>query len=57
MMTLSDFLDEQMKDPTFKAEWDALEDEYSQIQKQIESQDCKERMPDPTKVIRKIAVL
>ena len=50
-------LNEYMKGPDFKREWDALEDEYSQIQKQIESQDCKEMIPDPPKIVCKIAVL
>ncbi|MBR6267975.1 MAG: hypothetical protein IKR28_06540 [Selenomonadaceae bacterium] len=48
---------EYLIDPGFNREWDALEDEYSQIQKQIESQDCKEMIPEPVKAVRKIAVL
>ncbi len=56
-MILDRTLNEYMKGPDFKREWDALEDEYSQIQKQIESQDCKEMIPDPAKIVCKIAVL
>ena len=31
MSSFNDFLNEQLKDPELKAEYDALEDEFSQI--------------------------
>lgn len=36
MSSFNDFLNEQLKDPEFKAEYDALEDEFSQIQAAID---------------------
>lgn len=36
MSSFNDFLNEQLKDPEFKAEYDALEDEFSQIQAEID---------------------
>ena len=32
MTTLDDFLSEQLQDPDFKKEWDALEPEFSIVQ-------------------------
>ena len=32
MTTFNDFLNEQMKDPAFKAEWEALDPEFSVIE-------------------------
>ena len=32
MTNFNDFLNEQMKDPEFKAEWDALDTEFSVIE-------------------------
>ena len=32
-----DYLDEQMKDPSFRTEWDALEPEYAIIQAMIDA--------------------
>ena len=32
MTNFNDFLNEQMKDPTFKAEWEALDPEFSVIE-------------------------
>ena len=34
-----DFLDEEMKDPDFKREWDALEDEFNLIREDFDSDD------------------
>jgi len=36
MSSFNDFLSEQLKDPELKAEYDALEDEFSQIQAAID---------------------
>ena len=36
MSSFNDFLNEQLKDPEFKAEYDALEDEFSQIHAAID---------------------
>lgn len=35
MTKFNDYLNEQMKDPAFKAEWDALEPEFSIMQAMI----------------------
>ena len=32
MTNFNDFLNDQMKDPAFKAEWDALDPEFSVIE-------------------------
>ena len=36
MSSFNDFLNEQLQNPEFKAEYDALEDEFSQIQAEID---------------------
>lgn len=36
MSSFNDFLNEQLQNPEFKAEYDALEDEFSQIQAAID---------------------
>ena len=38
MMTLSEFIDEEMKDPEFKKEWDLLDAEFAEMQRKIDSQ-------------------
>ena len=40
MTNFNDFLNEQMKDPEFKAEWDALDPEFSVIEAMLKA--CKE---------------
>ena len=40
MRTLEDVLAEQMKDPEFKAEYDALEPEFAIIQAMIDARRC-----------------
>ena len=37
MTNFNDFLNEQMKDPEFKAEWDALDPEFSVIEAMLKS--------------------
>lgn len=37
MTKFNDFLNDQMKDPEFKAEWDALQPEFSVIQAMIDA--------------------
>lgn len=37
MTKFNDFLNDQMKDPGFKAEWDALQPEFSVIQAMIDA--------------------
>ena len=37
MTKFSDYLNEQMKDPAFKEEWDALEPEFSIMQAMIDA--------------------
>ena len=36
MSSFNDFLNEQLQNPEFKAEYDALEDEFYQIQAEID---------------------
>ena len=38
MTNFNDFLNEQMKDPEFKAEWDALDPEFSVIEAMLKAQ-------------------
>ena len=35
MTNFNDFLNEQMKDPEFKAEWDALDPEFAVIERSL----------------------
>ncbi len=35
MTNFDEFLNEQMKDPEFKAEWDALDPEFAEIEAEI----------------------
>jgi len=42
-MLFSDFLDEQLKDPKFKVEWDALESEFSALETEIATKAKKRR--------------
>ena len=37
MTNFNDFLNEQMKDPEFKAEWDALDPEFSVIEAMLKA--------------------
>ena len=37
MTKFNDYLNEQMKDPAFKEEWDALEPEFSIMQAMIDA--------------------
>ena len=37
MTNFNDFLNEQMKDPEFKAEWDALDPEFSEIEAMLKA--------------------
>ena len=37
MTNLNDFLKEQLKDPVFKAEWDALDPEFSVIEAMLKA--------------------
>ena len=37
MTNFNDFLNEQMKDPEFKAEWDALDPEFSVIKAMLKA--------------------
>ncbi len=37
MTGFNDYLNEQMKDPVFKAEWDALEPEFSIMQAMVDA--------------------
>lgn len=39
MLTLQEVINEEMKNPEFKAEWDALEPEFQSIRSSIE--DCE----------------
>ncbi len=41
MLTLDEYLAEQMKDPEFKAEWDALEPEFQIIRAIIEGRTAR----------------
>lgn len=44
MLTLQEVINEEMKNPEFKAEWDALEVEFQVVRDSIESRE----MNDPT---------
>jgi len=37
MSTFREFLDEQLQDPEFRAEWDALEPEFAIVQAMIDA--------------------
>ena len=39
MKNFRDFLDEEMNDPDFKQEWDALEDEFNLIREDLDNKD------------------
>ena len=45
MLTLNDYLEEQLKDPAFKREYDALEGWY---QEQLARQDAPSHIEKPT---------
>ena len=38
MKKFRDFLDEEMKNPDFKREWDALEEEFNSIRENLDSE-------------------
>ena len=38
MTNFNDFLNEQRKDPNFKAEWEALDSEFSAIEANLKAQ-------------------
>lgn len=48
METFDDFLTEQLKDPEIKAEYDALEPEFSLVQALI---DARNQPADPSEMI------
>ena len=56
MSTFREFLDEQLKDPEFKAEWDALEPEFAIIQAMIDARKnlgiTKEQLSERTGIAR-----
>ena len=37
-MNFRDLLNEELKNPEFKKEWDALEEEYRQIRRELDSE-------------------
>ena len=41
MLTLDEYLAEEMKNPAFKAEWDALEPEFQIIRAMIEGREAR----------------
>lgn len=48
MTNFNDFLNEQMKDPEFKAEWDALDPEFSVIGSHAQGPQRKRFDPEAT---------
>ncbi|MBQ6987260.1 MAG: helix-turn-helix transcriptional regulator [Oscillibacter sp.] len=42
MLTLDEYIAEEMKDPEFKAEWDALEPEFQIIRAIIEGREARQ---------------
>ena len=48
MTNFNDFLNEQMKDPEFKAEWDALDPEFAVIEARKESGLTQQQLSERT---------
>ena len=57
MTNFNDFLNEQMKDPTFKAEWEALDPEFSVIEAILKARKerglTQKQLSERTRVLRR----
>ena len=55
METLDQYLEKQLKNPKFKKEWDALDDEYQIIQNIVEARLAAHMTQMQLKTLQKIA--